>query len=258
MQMSESINEISSALSAAQKDLPNAVCDTRAHGYKYAKLVQYINLAKDILPMHGLAVSQFVESSDSGKIRITTMLCHSSGQWFKAVAVAPEAVLMGGAGKNPVQVAGSQITYMRRYQYAAILGMTDNAEDNDAQGLVSPPNNKEIHKPKPTSPRPTTNDTPKPIPVTYEPIDKAKFDHHKLQWAKQAMGFGKCGLDRLHDGLKKKGVAFSEGQIEDLENIIIDEAKKAKTKSDDTPEITIGDDMAVQGYSNYSEGCHEV
>ena len=51
----------------------------------------------------------------------------------------PDAVLHGSSGKNPVQVLGSAITYVRRYNYAAIVGMAQ--EDDDgcaADGAKSP------------------------------------------------------------------------------------------------------------------------
>ncbi len=210
MEMSEQINEISKAISAAQGELKNAVCDTKAHGYNYAKLVQYIDIAKSVLPKYGLAVSQFVESSDSDKIKVTTLLCHESGQWFKAFAVAPDAVLMGGAGKNPVQVAGSQITYMRRYQYAAILGMTDNAEDNDAQGLASPP------KPKQAQPQPQF--------ITRQEFEACK---HKLAAEAHAMGAG--GVEKV---IAKTGKQWSESAVKALQDIVIEVAKsKQRTES---------------------------
>jgi hypothetical protein len=40
-----------------------------------------------------------------------------------------KAVLQGGAGKNPAQAMGASITYMRRYAYTAIIGMTQEDED---------------------------------------------------------------------------------------------------------------------------------
>ena len=46
-------------------------------------------------------------------------------------------MLSGGGGKNPVQCLGSSITYMRRYAYASILGLTQ--EDDDGKGHVAPP-----------------------------------------------------------------------------------------------------------------------
>jgi len=57
------------------------------------------------------------------------MLTHSSGQWMRDTFVMEKAVLQGGAGKNPAQAMGASITYMRRYAYTAIIGMTQEDED---------------------------------------------------------------------------------------------------------------------------------
>lgn len=137
MKMSPEINEIANALSLAQQELKNAVCDTKGHGYEYAQLGQYIDIAKPVLPKYGLSVSQLLGTSKDGKTTLTTILMHKSGQWIRSMMIAPDAVLQGGAGKNPVQVEGAKITYVRRYAYAAILGMSDGGDD-DAADLVEP------------------------------------------------------------------------------------------------------------------------
>ena len=46
----------------------------------------------------------------------------------------PIAKLQGGGGSNPAQVMGASITYMRRYQYAAIIGLAQ--DDTDAVNLT--------------------------------------------------------------------------------------------------------------------------
>lgn len=200
MEMSENINELAKALSAAQGELSNAKCDTKAHGYNYAKLVQYIEIAKPVLPKHGLSVSQLVDSDANGRVIVSTMLLHSSGQYLKSSAAVPDAVLMGGAGKNPIQVAGSQITYMRRYQYAAILGMTDNAEDNDAQGLVAP------SKPKQPQPKPQPQHALQPMPADM-------FSNKKDQWIDDLWS-DKYQFPALAAKAKAAGFVFTPEQAE--------------------------------------------
>ena len=46
----------------------------------------------------------------------------------------PIAKLAGGGSNNPAQVMGASITYMRRYQYAAIIGLAQ--DDTDAVVLT--------------------------------------------------------------------------------------------------------------------------
>lgn len=132
--MSESTNELFAAFSEFQGVLDNASKGKQGHGYKYADLAECINTAKPFLAKYGLAVTQMIGSTESGKQTLITMLTHKSGQYISSEFVMVEAVLAGGSGKNPAQTLGSAITYQRRYSYAAIIGLAQ--EDNDAEGLV--------------------------------------------------------------------------------------------------------------------------
>ena len=115
MNNSEQLNEIFKALSLFQGDLENATKNVDKQGitWKYADLAGCINTAKPHLLKHGLAVTQFMGMYD-GKQSLTTMLTHSSGQYISDEVQLPDAVLHGSSGKNPVQVLGSAITYVRR------------------------------------------------------------------------------------------------------------------------------------------------
>jgi len=128
MEMSNETNEIFAAFALFQGDLTSASKSKTGHGYKYADLAQCIETAREPLLKHNLAVTQLMGQSDSGTT-LTTMLVHSSGQWLRDAFVMEKAVLQGGAGKNPAQAMGASITYMRRYAYTAIIGMTQEDED---------------------------------------------------------------------------------------------------------------------------------
>ena len=131
MKLSTEVTEIFKALSKFQGELENASKDKAGHGYKYADLGMVINAAKEHLANNGLAVTQLLGDLN-GKRSLITMLTHSSGQYISSEVELEAANLQGGAGKNPVQVLGSAITYHRRYAYAAIIGLAqedDNAAD---------------------------------------------------------------------------------------------------------------------------------
>lgn len=132
MEMSENTGDLFTAYANFQGELSSAGKSKAGHGYKYADLAECIWEAKDLLKANGLAVAQFMGQSDGGTT-LTTMLTHSSGQWMRDTFLMERAVLQGGAGKNPAQAMGASITYMRRYAYAAILGMAQ--EDEDAKGV---------------------------------------------------------------------------------------------------------------------------
>ena len=77
---------------------------------------------------------QLMGNNDKGDVTMETVLGHSSGEYTTSLCVIPIANLQGGGGKNPAQIMGASITYMRRYQYAAIIGLAQ--DDTDAAALT--------------------------------------------------------------------------------------------------------------------------
>lgn len=130
MNMSDSTDKIFAALSKMQSDLTSASKAKSGHGYKYADLAECIETAKKPLADNGLAVSQLMGDAEGGTT-LVTMITHSSGQYISSEFTMKEAVLQGGAAKNPAQAMGASITYMRRYAFAAIIGLAQ--EDDDAK-----------------------------------------------------------------------------------------------------------------------------
>lgn len=126
VEMSTEIGEIALALSLAQGELEAANKGQSGYGYNYSDLTSVINTAKPVLVKHGLAVTQLV-GTNGDKPSITTILVHKSGQFFKSFADLP---LIEMKGVNNAQITGAVYSYLRRYAYQAILGMS--SEDNDA------------------------------------------------------------------------------------------------------------------------------
>lgn len=126
-EQSKELNELILALSKAQSELESAKKDQTGYGYNYSDLNQVILTAKPILAKNGLAISQLLGNDAQGNPSVKTMLLHSSGQYIGSTIALP-AIDMKGC--NPVQGAGATISYLRRYAYQSILGMS--SEDNDA------------------------------------------------------------------------------------------------------------------------------
>lgn len=134
MNNSTELNELFSALSLFQGELENATKEIDKPGitYKYADLAICLNTAKAPLLKNNLAVTQLLGMSQNGKQTMITMLTHKSGQYISSETELPAAILHGSSGKNPVQVLGSAITYMRRYSFAAIIGMAQEDDDGNS------------------------------------------------------------------------------------------------------------------------------
>ena len=139
MNNSTELNELFSALSLFQGELENATKEIDKPGitYKYADIAICLNTAKAPLLKNNLAVTQLLGMSQNGKQTMITMLTHKSGQYISSETELPAAILHGSSGKNPVQVLGSAITYMRRYSFAAIIGMAQEDDDGNSSNKTT-------------------------------------------------------------------------------------------------------------------------
>lgn len=157
MERSNEINDLALALSQAQGDFTAVQMDAENPYFKsrYATLGALIEAARPVLAKYGLAVTQLVNAG-TDYAGIETVLMHKSGQWIA------ENCHAGVDGKNTAQAMGAVITYLRRYSYAAILGLYAE-EDTDG----NKPGGKPEHKSSPQTARPYS-------PVTL----KAKIQEH--------------------------------------------------------------------------------
>jgi hypothetical protein len=140
MNKTDTIKELAIALSKAQSEMPPAQMNATNPFLKnkYADLGSIIKTAKPVLAKHGLSYSQ-LPVSDNGKIGVTTILMHSSGEWIASTMAMD---LGEEKGKSAAQVAGSVITYLRRYSLASVLGMY---ADEDTDGNAPPTKSKPVN-----------------------------------------------------------------------------------------------------------------
>jgi hypothetical protein len=152
MEMSDNINEIAAALSKAQGELHAAKKDTKGFGYTYSDLASVISAAREPLSKNGLAITQLLGAIGEGIVTVTTILSHSSGQFFKSVSTLP---IVEMKSNNSAQEAGASVSYLRRYAYQSILGMA--SEDNDASSQKAPTSAKAAAKKAPVKANPKTS-----------------------------------------------------------------------------------------------------
>jgi hypothetical protein len=127
MTHSEQINEIAGALAKAQGAMKNARKDSANPFFKskYADLAAVCEACREQLAANGIAVVQTPSATDDGRVVVTTMLVHASGQWFAdSLAVKPK--------DDGAQAMGSVITYLRRYSLAAFAGVAPEDDDGNA------------------------------------------------------------------------------------------------------------------------------
>lgn len=120
---SEKIGNLISALFAAGPDLPVLKMDGKNPftDSEYATLGNVIDNVLPVLRSNGIGVSQFPISDENGNTGLTTLVSHiESGEWIRSTIFVPST---SEAKKSLAQVAGSVITYLRRYALVTISGV---------------------------------------------------------------------------------------------------------------------------------------
>jgi hypothetical protein len=128
MNKSDSIKNIADAIAKAQAEMPfvqmNSVNPFLKN--KVADLGAVISTIKPVLASHGLSYSQ-PTFSENGSVGVTTIIMHTSGEWLESSIALP---VSEEKGKSAAQVAGSIITYLRRYSLTSAFGLYSD-EDTD-------------------------------------------------------------------------------------------------------------------------------
>jgi len=133
MHKSESIKNLAVALGKAQSEIGAVKFDSTNPFLKnkYASLGAVIETTRETLQKHGLTISQVPLTNEFGT-GVTTILMHSSGEFLEGDMVGQ---ISQEKGKSAAQVAGSLVSYFRRYSLAAILNIYS---DEDTDGTQSP------------------------------------------------------------------------------------------------------------------------
>lgn len=142
--------KLNAALAAAQSEFPAVQFDSTNPFLKnkFASLGAVISATRPVLAKHGLAVEQMPVSVD-GLIGVRTTIRHTSGETSTGFIGLP---LADERGKSSAQVAGSIITYLRRYAWSSALGLY---ADEDTDG----------HAEQPQRPAQAAAPTPAPAPA---------------------------------------------------------------------------------------------
>jgi len=124
MNKSDEIKDLAAALAKAQGAITDALRDSENPFFKskYADLASVWEACRKPLSANGLSVLQAV-SSENGEYALETVLLHSSGQFMgNTIKLMLKDATMQGIG--------SAITYARRYQLAAFVGVAPDDDDD--------------------------------------------------------------------------------------------------------------------------------
>ena len=171
MEMTPTIGKLAEALSKAQGEMEGAKKDSTNPHFKskYADIESTWAACRAPLSKHGLSVVQMPFDRE-GKIGVGTVLLHDSGEWIRG-----EISVKMTQDTNP-QIAGSILTYLRRYSLQGAVGIAP--EDDDGNTATA----KQGYTVQP-------EDVPTGDPVILATIDAAKtVEELQAAWNKIPVG----------------------------------------------------------------------
>jgi len=125
-------NELFAAMAKAQADMPIATRGSINPFFKsnYASFSDIIKASRPVLSKNNLAVAQNIMERENGQKYLYTILMHASGQF-----VASRLKIM--PPKPDIQEFGKYVSYLKRYSYAALVGVADELEDDDGETVMA-------------------------------------------------------------------------------------------------------------------------
>lgn len=201
MKKSESIKNLAGALAKAQAEMPVVKMNAQNPFLKnkYADLGAVILTSRPVLSRHELSVTQF-PASDGDKIGLSTLLTHSSGEWIEETVFLS---LGEQKGLTSAQLAGSVISYLRRYSLASVLGLY---ADEDTDGHGSNGASPDIQLEKKPSPEKKT-----PVPAT--DIQKLRVDFGKKYAEADALRIK--GIPTINGKSTEQDIKFAMNEIDE-------------------------------------------
>lgn len=141
---SESIKELATALAKAQATIqPASKNATNPHfKSKYADLGAIWDACRKPLADNGLSIVQMPTDSGEGRVALTTMLLHTSGEYISSTCSTR-------LQQDSAQGVGSALTYLRRYALAAMVGIV--ADEDDDGNAASQPQQQRVQAAQPTN-----------------------------------------------------------------------------------------------------------
>jgi len=160
----------------------------------YLTLSGILDAVRSPLALNGLAVVQTMKVYEASTLLVTKLL-HESGEELSSEMIMP--VL-----QDP-QKMGSLITYYKRYQLQALLGISTADEDDDGNSVSIPQS--------------------QPVKAPVKEVVKPTFQVEGIGQQRPLTG---AASDAQKNALRKMGIKFSEDITKDEASRLIGEAKR--------------------------------
>lgn len=157
MRSSTDIKDLAASLSKFQSQIKSISMNAEAkiegrggsgnaysYKYKYADLAAVWDAIRKPLTDNGLAFIQLPEISD-GKVDVEGVVLHNTGQFISDIITMIPT-------KSDPQSVGSAITYARRYQIAAMLGLVTDEDDDGGKATATPKTTTKAENPSESQP----------------------------------------------------------------------------------------------------------
>jgi len=128
---SEQLGELFGALAKAQSEMGVATLNASNPHFKskFSDLTELVRVSRPALTKNGLAVLQLVLPDFNGELYLYTSLGHSSNQYIETrIRMVPD--------KDGMQGLGGCISYLKRYTYAALVGVVSSGDDYDGENFI--------------------------------------------------------------------------------------------------------------------------
>jgi hypothetical protein len=160
----------------------------------YLTLSGILDAVRSPLALNGLAVVQTMKVNEVSTLLVTKLL-HESGEELSSEMIMP--VL-----QDP-QKMGSLITYYKRYQLQALLGISTADEDDDGNSVSIPQS--------------------QPVKAPVKEVTKPTFQVESIGQQRPLQG---AASDAQKNALRKMGIKFEENITKDEASRLIGEAKR--------------------------------
>jgi hypothetical protein len=167
------VDKVSAALVACQGALKPAEFDASNPFFKsrYASLGAVIAASREALAKHGLAILQR-PTIVGDLVSVQTTIIHSSGQTLDGGTMS--LTLEGSDRNSDAQIAGSILTYLKRYAWASVLGIYADSDDDGNSAPKQAQGAKPLQRGTPPSQNAPTG-TPATPKATLEATDKHRM-----------------------------------------------------------------------------------